>query len=603
MNNPQKDEKNSTIKEIGQIFSSIDKRIISLYKCSSDDFVTFNTQLKKYHKQINGVSANAEEIMNLFNSGGDHDFISLLNVFIQDIDQYLNNNLKTSENYILHLERTLKNINSMMLYSRNYKQNLLTYKYLITNLKLSAAYLDSGNSTINEDIDRIIAFIVKVNSVLPSLDGKLNHAKITISEIISSLKRSIQLSSDEFGRMVQQLEYTKNNTERHTQDLYSYIEKLNEKIDSCSENVGQIITHLQFQDIVRQKMEHIQEMHKEVLNIIGSFEDTEIDKLSGIQQARYLIQVRDVAELQVAQLAHTNRQYQKAIELISKMFLIIIENMTDATLLNVMFPSHTRRQNEQFDKAIDSALTHSIEKISHIEADAAKAKVNVEKVYSLSRDVSESVDQLKNHHEELIKQSMVILDSLQQIGLGKYDQKNLLDHLNGLLVTNKNLSMIHMLNNQNNKLVVQLQQSTSKLDASSKNTLLGNIHKNATQIIVDSAQMNKKIQKNLQENDATTNALIDEIFTSMQEVKYYDYFEKIIEEIIQQLNKIFLQLAFNKTSKKRRIKSTAIQHFKDFYTMESERQIHTEIITKDGIIDIAFQDEMEEEKNGDLELF
>ena len=604
MDKQEKKDKHQSLKEVGNIFSEIDKRIISLYKCSSDDFVTFNTQLKKFHNQINVVSSNATEVLNLSGGNGTHDFIGSLNSLVQDIEQHLNATIASTDKNAMNFERLLKNINSMMLYSRNYKQNLLTYKYLITNLKLSVAYLDSENSTMNEDIDNIVKYIAKANSELPSLDSKLNHAKIAITELVSGLKRFIKINSDDFANLTRHLETTKNNTMRHTQDLHSYIEKLNEKIDACSENVGQIITHLQFQDIIRQKMEHIQEMHKEVLDIIGSFEDTQINQLSGIKQARYLVQIRDVAELQVAQLSHTNRQYQKAIELISKMFLVIIENITDASLLNVMFPGQSRKHAEHFDKAIETALTHILDRLTHVETEMIKSKNSIEKIFGSFRDINETIDSLKSHHDELIKQSMVIVDSIQRIGLGKYDQKNILDHLNGLLISNKNLSLIHLLNNQNNKLLQQMQQKPNRTDTNGFHHDIKHFQKTAHDIIQAASLTSQKIQEIIQENDVNTSALIDEIFTSMQEVKYYDYFEKVIEEIILQLNQIYMQLAFNKKNKKRNVKNSAIQHFKDFYTMESERQIHTDVFAKEGLLEIGIQDEIDDDQNkGDLELF
>lgn len=600
----KQNKSNWSIKEVGQIFSEIDKKIISLYKCSSDDFVTFNNQLKKYHNQINIVSANAAKVSQLCLDSSDNGFISDVNAIIGDVNKHLDNIDTISDNAITHFEKLLKNVNTIMLYVRNYKQNLLTFKYLLTNMKFSVAYLNSNDTDMKAAFDSM-SVLEKQTGLLNEFSNNLNHFKTAVYDFSILLRKSVKGNIDNLRQFISRMDASRVSTESNTRELKNIIEKLNEKIDACSENVGQIITHLQFQDIVRQKMEHIQEMHKEVLSITEKFEDTEIGQLSGIKQARFLIQVRDVAEMQMAQLSHTNHQYQKAIELISKRFLTIIENMTDATLLNVIFPMQSNKNGNYTDKSLESTLSHTTELVIKQEADIKTAVQDIRKVSESFSNVSVSLDSVRKMNGKIVQFALGFIDSIQESGLNTYDQKNVLDHLNNLIISNKNFSLLNITGEHLNKLLGQVLMITGRLDTSAKENLVKNFNQKAQNIIEGFSKNSKNIHKCLQENESITSAMIDEIFTSMQDVRYYDLFEKVIEDIINQLNEIHFQIASGgKSGTKNKIKTTAVQRFRELYTMESERQIHAGIISEESIKSLELQQELEEEQsNGDIELF
>jgi len=88
---------------------------------------------------------------------------------------------------------------------------------------------------------------------------------------------------------------------------------IKEKTTECSSCFAQIITNLQYQDIINQRVEHIQSSHQELIDDLEllerDFEHTHIHI-----KAKSFMRFRDITGLQTAQLIHTNKLYRLAIE-------------------------------------------------------------------------------------------------------------------------------------------------------------------------------------------------------------------------------------------------------------------------------------------------
>ena len=84
-----------------------------------------------------------------------------------------------------------------------------------------------------------------------------------------------------------------------------------------------------------------------------------------------------------------------------------------------------------------------------------------------------------------------------------------------------------------------------------------------------------------------------QIKSSLQKVKYYDFFEKIIEEIIFELNNVYTKLRTNDSSNKT-AQTSNIDQLKQNYTVKSQHKIHDTYINTNGD-DVEFFDEQDED--------
>ena len=98
--------------------------------------------------------------------------------------------------------------------------------------------------------------------------------------------------------------------------------------DQISESIANIITNLQYHDIIRQKIEHVQSSHRGLLQNL-----TDFDPSNEAQHIDYLSRIRDLANIQAALLVRANKEYQRAIELITEKFRSISEDMANISML------------------------------------------------------------------------------------------------------------------------------------------------------------------------------------------------------------------------------------------------------------------------------
>jgi len=90
---------------------------------------------------------------------------------------------------------------------------------------------------------------------------------------------------------------------------------------------------------------------------------------------------------------------------------------------------------------------------------------------------------------------------------------------------------------------------------------------------------NANVNKLLNENKEISEQILSEIRNAIKEVKYYDYFEKVIEEIIIELNSIYYKL---KTGEEFNYnKADSLKDIEKLYTTHSERAIHHHMVSRD----------------------
>jgi hypothetical protein len=92
-------------------------------------------------------------------------------------------------------------------------------------------------------------------------------------------------------------------------------------------DISTIVTKLQFHDIIRQKLEHIQQINQNIINELLALPQGATNQ-QGSQANKYLPLMPDITRLHAAQLSHTNAEYQKAFAEI-KNNLESIRNKTD----------------------------------------------------------------------------------------------------------------------------------------------------------------------------------------------------------------------------------------------------------------------------------
>jgi hypothetical protein len=304
----------------------------------------------------------------------------------------------------------------------------------------------------------------------------------------------------------------------------------------------------------------VQEAHSEIIaNLKNSH--LEGDSLSEEE----LFKIRDINALQSAQLIHANQEYQKSVE-------IIVHRINDLnTLLNNYqnIWSHFCKPESSKFIVIKSKLT---EKTSLINSQSFSLNQIYDNFLVLTRKVEESFNNsifsINEKGDQCVELSVLrtISDSIK-ISLKENKEYNPIKQING---------EIDKLEEGSKKLLNAIKVYQTN-DTKAEVFPRINIKPEIDLIKSFSARITDFYNHYLNEQIDLFNGLtlVDTISSfSVEQVSYYKTFEKEAKEIINLLD----NLLANINTSKLEINKERLEHLKNLYTMESEREIH-QIVT------------------------
>jgi hypothetical protein len=593
-----------SIQEISSIFGDIDNKILALHNCSSDDFLTLNAYFKKYYADSKNISENAKNLFEIITHIENKNYLFKQ---LDDFQKCLQDLFLQYENYqdqiISTFDKMIQEMDQMFVTANNLKQDLMTLKLLVANLKLDISISPSSSERMARKANDFNELIIQTKSFFVEFFKNSNVfknlLKSTNSQLILYRDRNVQNSND----LLAEIRYSSALLDNKYEEATQLVPKLTESTQSTSSSIAKIITNLQYQDIIRQKIDHIQQTHKEILKELKEIKEDDNDQAKLELRLKYYIQIRDIAGLQSSQLIHTNKEYQKAIEIITSKFLEVGRDMNQISELCHLISgstsnkkySHFDEIREKFEKSsfltelIEKSILFSKEKISIANDQFNEIYNNYlelsDFVKTIDKSIHRSIDnQLSSNSDQFestIKQIQNILLEIQSINNQYQSQFEEIKQLNyNISITN------------------ELQ---TKKTATLENALTSfSEHYELLSSLLNGT--NDQIYKIISENQLLSTRISDDIKTSIGQIKYYDYFDKVIEEIIIKLNEINLKLQ-NIEGTESDDSNKNMDHMRERYTMQSEHIIH-DTISGHNKIDLEHLGSTGiEEDDDNLELF
>jgi len=575
------------VNHIINVFVDIDLEIAKLHDYSEKDFKTFNEVMKKAHENANSISVFANEIIELSSINHNKKLIAKLKEEYLELSKScveFKEKLKLQSLMLSDFHDRLRYLNLPI---KNLKQNFFTLKYILANLKLETYQLTQENDykseieIIEQNIKKTTAFIKNIENTLSVLT-KLLEEQITIES--SGIFDIFEHISTNFDR----LKNTVVLIEKEYEESEKYYPKIKQKIAEASESINKIVIKLQYQDIIRQKMEHMQIIYKKIISYFDEISKNTDTKNDAIVQ--YYSKIEYIASLQVAQLIQTNREYEQAIESISEQLLQITLSVNDISFYFRIFTNELPKQEETFINLTKKYLAQIKNGKNEIQTSKIAFTKNIETLKLLLINFKSTISEINNASEQ----------TTLYIGNIKIDEhKNLsktinfkklkeissnIEHITSSLVKNYNGINPEIWNLSNfEELILDLKIDTIE-DIEIKLKKVKSNEDVLQEILKKSINLAKKISS--------------EVINTIQGVGYYDFFEKSVEEIIAKLNFLNGKLKYKKeTVSKEEIEN--LKQFENIYTVKTEKEIHNLIMSNQNF-DI---DEIKTEEDSEVEFF
>jgi len=595
------------VKEIIQVLNAIDKKIVALHKCSSDDFLTLNEHFKNYYRESKTISGSASNVFDLVSGNSNEEFHANLTSFNDKFGSLTGNFEAFIQQNGKLIDELFGQLSLLFVPLNNYRQNISTLKYLVANLTLNARYEEEQKGAIlKQDSSEIVDLIENLKKRLHEFDVMLTHARKNNSDIVGRLADLRFTTLENISSILERINSSINLLSKKHHEAVKKIPLLTKKTENSSSSIAKIITNLQYHDIIRQKIEHIQSTQKEILAELQNLEKNASEKTRLHIQAKTFMKIRDIAGLQAAQLLHANKEYQLAIENITNRFIEIGDNTATISTLCLELSVYS----EGSEGTLFDEIRKNLEDANKLAINFSRGSKQFESYllifYSEFTKVVNSFNEilaLDKKLESLITKTISDAQTDKTIEIPTVKQiQNLLNDITSSI--SQASEIIVYCSKMEGKLKLQMDSFSGGrafpeelIEFSSKlPVVIDTINKN-----------NEKLHTLVHEINTLSDQVISSIKTSIQNVKYYDYFEKTIDEIINELNTINIRLN-SSDNLDPHMKEENLKYLKQKYTMESEHLIHDKIATGDSGINIlqkndGTEHETRDENDDNLELF
>ncbi|MFC2138452.1 hypothetical protein ACFLTE_09780, partial [Bacteroidota bacterium] len=511
----------------------------------------------------------------------------------EDFENFKNNIVRFYDTFQSELNTLSNNIeildissNSLNFPLNTISQNLLTFDFLISNYNI----FHTSQTKYTVYIHRLIQKTkIQFDKLINLIDVLSNKTEL-IRHKADDLNDSIQLAQEKLNI---ELNESKNLLKLKKEKAVNKLKEIEQK-SSLSKNINDIITNLQYHDILRQKMEHIQKIHNDVIEKLQIFEKTDKNIQDPKHTEECMLYIKEISELQSAQLLHINKKYQVAINIISENIHKIGENVNGTNAITQDALGYTSKNNSNF----LYNLTQNIDSIYK----------KFQEIFYVFIELTSSLREFKNLHEEFIHGLNLIVTYLNSFS-------DLSDNFIQALNNEENSDIKSQFQN----LFKDITNSKKEIDNQLKQTIniIKNIQSNNTIIkLIEEAQNNflvfsdvfiqklkihsREANQKLLDNKNLCRSITSNIQHTLKQVKYYEYFEQIIEAIINELNTLNRTITKG-IGKDKLVSSEKLKSLKKHYTTGSEHDIH-DIFIEQGLEQTSgYEDDSEDDDN--IELF
>ncbi|MDD2279128.1 MAG: hypothetical protein PHD06_04715 [Bacteroidales bacterium] len=592
---------NFSIQQFIEIFSGIDEQIFQLHQCSSDDFLGLNSDFKHYFKQSKLISDNASQIFNELAKSESAGLLREIETFYKEIKHIQSAFSNLLDNSIKQLSQILSLLDKLYLPVKNLNQDLLTLKILLTNLKIFSSANPSSANSLDEIVQKFNRVINDFKTYSFQNESNLEQLKEHVMATYTKFE-TIRNSS------VKDLDLILNNVhmgiilfaEKH-EEVSRLIPQLSKQTENSSKSIADIITNLQYHDIIRQKMEHVHATHKKLLAELDDTAKTkEKDSLDNTDIL--LLKIRDIANLQSAQLVYANKEYQSAIEVITDKFMNIGNNMTIiASMCHEIYLSQDN-SNEFHMQGFITRLKSSASVLNRFLSATNDYTLHIDQLFAQVGHATKSVTVFSNSIVNLKDVFTSTHKAFSETDLNDKKLGESLKHIQNLYkdvegfeeIIKDGFSKVELIANQflpeNSKTLAQAKiTGMFAQSADSMNSIIEKLN-----------DKNAKIDSLLSKSISISKTILKDINESIGKVKYYDFFEKVIVDIIGEFNHIHRLLKTEVNFKN----EEDLEDVRKSYTMASEHKIHNQVIKgldEEGVVDLFDEDIDTDDDN--LELF
>lgn len=514
----------------------------------------------------------------------DYGYNKLIKI-IEDLNIYFSNsisNITSDKSELLNILNAIEKVTEEI---KNFKKIVKHLRVLGISTKIEIARLgtdDKGFSSLVQNVDRLSEVIeIKAGNINQQANYLINEIIKTNLELEKLYKEQDRLSKNVLESATISLEEFKQQYEINK----AFVENTFTKTKEITSHISNIVVSIQFHDITRQQIEHVEESFNHLLENINE-EKANIDEI-----------IYDICELQVEQLNHSANEFGSAVQDIISKLAEIAKDFKDISVeaeklyVSGHINGKTHLENVCTElHGITEAIDKNIEIEQHLNTSINTSVNTVDDLAKFVQEIEDIGDEIEIIAlNAIIKAAHVgnegsalgiLAESIQKLSIEAKEQSN--------AITTK----LESVNAIAQSLRVSLAGLDSRDEIITKNELekiIENILDNEYNAKSQFIDLNKNI-KNIEK----------EIFTFANSINIHNKFVDSVYSIISEINKIIYEIHPNIKPRNER---TNNEFLYKKYTMKSERDIHDRLLKKLNISKKEINNNNNNEFGDNVELF
>ncbi len=549
MGRPKKEIKKSDtpisinlIKEIISILGETEKKVKIMQDCSQKDFSFQNRHLKQHFSKIKEIFDNSvimSDLLSKSNSKNLSGEITEFQIYISSKSESFNKRYKHHLKLVEEIRGRTVQIQHPL---EEYKKNTSTLKQLVTKFKKTFVYSKDNDRLEDPNIVAIEGLITKMDTTFPLINESIKNLKTLADKLTDDLNKINKKNLTNFSDLLYKLSLTNMEISGMVDEKTSQIPGLNDTIKLCFKNIDYILINLQYQDIIRQQLDHMKNIQFKIVSDLKEAEKTDDYNVELINY-KFGSRIPEIAELQAAQFLYTNNEYKNVIEKIKNKFAEIAEFLNSYTDASSQFLNAYIRLDKDILNDINSRLddyTNAYEEFIKFKKNYAK---DLKEIDSISDNIYGYFTTLNSINANIEQLTFNIIKR----HFNSKDQKDI-NYFSQQFATvssdnNKELHSIQYIYTgiQKNSKYLVLSIDNTRADVlmlKTKKEFFESVNKNFTLISKEYPEIKKILQKNI----TLSETIAKEIIPSYDNSNIYETFTKITEELLFNLNHIFKQL-------------------------------------------------------------
>ena len=303
------DSASSFLQAITGKLQEMESRLHNILAEKEDDFLQLGSNLMGFSTRSGEMSSEVSQLARITSgeeiTGSLHDLQNFLGIISSHCRQI------TDEATLKDLSEIITNMQRLKELFQDFARVIKALRMLGISTRIESARLgEQGKAftSLADDVDKLVARIEESSTEISKRSNQIIATTLTVQDGTQELFTSQHCLLDTVTSTLSD----------NIDDLAAILEhsdQISDELVSHSKNVGDSIstavTSLQFHDIVRQQIEHVEECTRDSVDLLHDYQNRDVSEHSLDQILTFILQV---AQVQISQLDNGRERFNKAVQ-------------------------------------------------------------------------------------------------------------------------------------------------------------------------------------------------------------------------------------------------------------------------------------------------